>query len=216
MASRASPPDKAQRLGGDDMLEFAKEFLFASRRNLAAWFGVVSLVLGVGSAVTDKQLAAPRWTWFLFSTLAFAAMALQSECKAYQARRAETVPDITLKDVLVRITGSDSLKGEGVPKRIGDALLALREKALHGRIKVWGRLGVRTTDSETYPRREIEQNYWSEYEIPYMKTISNDFLGETEFEYPSRMAKGETLKIYTDLWFSRAQIDKIWPLRKSS
>ena len=198
----------------DDMLEFIKEFLVASRKNLSAWLGVISFVLGASAGV-GVPLKLPPWTCFLFSSLAFASMAVQSEWKTYQARRAEMLPDMPLKDVLVRIVGSNNLLGNGNPSRVGKALLALREKALQGRIKIWGRLNVRVSDHELYPIREIDQNYWDGHEFDYMKWLSNP-LGVTTPENPYGVAPEEALKVYTDLWLSRAQIDKIWPMPKNA
>jgi hypothetical protein len=191
------------------MWTFSKEFLFSCLRDFRAYFGVVGVIIGGIAAVIGTPIILPTYAWFLIAFVAVASMAVRSEWRAFQAKNTEIKCDMALLDALRQITGLDEIELRLADKqlRVDAALVQLSENACHGRITIWGRHGTIPEDYKKRPRTEIGPEYWETAIISYKGFLSNQ-------EGCTITNSGSVLRTYSDLYFSRAQIDKIWPVRK--
>ena len=113
-----------------------------------------------------------------------------------------------LFELLRRISGYGEveLRSPENQKTVEKDLETIRETAHHGRIKVWGREGIRREEYISNPRTEIPPEYWRKSSISYDGLLNNFPDGRT---WTYGKSYGDSV-FYSDLHFSRTQIDKIW------
>jgi hypothetical protein len=168
----------------------------------------------------------PGWAWFSIAFVAAISITVRAEWKSYQDKHAKIEPDMPLANAVARIIGSSDLFGGDNPNKTDAALLSLAEKAHLGLIKIWGRRDVSPRDYERTPRIDIPQAYWDEFATDM--AVLKDVRGRTwrmrgqpkTLVVPSGVGHGnfkETVpdKIYGDLYFSKVEIDRIWPAPKA-
>jgi hypothetical protein len=206
------------------MVEFANEFFWKLLRDFRARASVAGLLLVGVSGVSDHTIILPAWGWALLAIGCAFWIAWRAERKIYDDKHADIKCDSTLAQLITRIVGSSDLFSAGNPHKVGEALLSVAELAHQDRLTVWGRRDVVTSDFGLYPRAKIPGNYWDEFAIDYLEFV-RDVRGKTcrargtlkiiiRESATMYIAHREVVPdvIYSDLYFSRAQIDKLWPV----
>jgi hypothetical protein len=196
---------------------FANEFFWRLLRDFRAWAGVCGLLIAAVSGVTGRTIGLPAWGWALIAIGCALWVAWRAERTLYEDKHAEVKCDMPLADVVARIVGSSEIN-----HKVDETFLKLMELAHQDRLAVWGRRDVRTSDYDLYPRAQIPSSYWDEFGIDYLDYI-RDKRGKTERTRSRRgLVVGEGVRmyantnvgpdvIYSDLYFSSVQVDKIWP-----
>lgn len=177
------------------------------------WSTVIGLIAAAAAALSGldgKILSVPSW---VFWTAALALLFVTA-CRAYWALENERnykrkpEPTIRLKDVMSRIRGKSDHFGPDYKESqaVSDALLVLQEKAALGLISVFGRLDWRN-DSPSKSDNALR------LPIPPDEFRRNYFGPMFFFENPSGglFEPQERVPKYVDIWFDRAEIDKLWP-----
>jgi hypothetical protein len=120
-------------------------------------------------------------------------------------------PTMRLEDVVKRIRGTDDVFGpdNSESMKVLQALEAIREKALHGTIAVFGCLyrEWRATKPEHWPilvRHPIPPGHWTDHGISYIE-FTTDRMGEV------RDLANKEAATYIMLWFDAHEIDSVWP-----
>lgn len=194
------------------------------------WTAIVSLVAlfpALLGYVVPSPNPFPPWLSVGVAILFAYVTALLTEWSVYKAETSEVKCDMPLFDVLRQITGAGSLAD--APGEFEKTLTEIRETALHGRIKVWGRPTSESDWHQFYPPVELPSTYWNEFAILYDSLHMDDkgktwrVFGTPSYERrvvstESHIVPGEisyfkdvsTDMVYSDLYFSRTQIDKVW------
>jgi hypothetical protein len=137
-------------------------------------------------------------------------IAWRADRQLYDDRRSEIKCDMALLDVLRQITGLNKTELRFADKqlKVDEALVELSENACHRRITIWGRHGTIPEDYRKRPRTEIEPEYWDTAIISYKGFLLNE-------EGCTFGNSGLGVRPYSDLYFSRTQINKMWPQPKA-
>jgi len=209
------------------MLEFMRYLITKWFVEYRFWSAVVALILAGVRAMTGWPPFIPSWV-FTLAAIAFAyAVAIHGEWRSFKEKKSEVKCDMSLSRVIARIVGEDNFMEPGhadVSIKVDDTLSEIREAAHHERIFVWGRANVKSERFDHYILSRIPATYWAEFAILYNSLLS-DVRGETwrlsGSDEPASILPGLTsytiaeksIKdvIYSDLYFSRAQVDRIWP-----
>jgi hypothetical protein len=159
----------------------------------------------------------PVETWVLWviaiTALFVSAIRLQYRLDEAQAQTAIPVPDLTLLKLARQIIGSDVLFQQGNAGKTGMALLSIREAALQGRIQVWGRKNVGSSDVlAVYPLQPIDRAYWEDAELDYLGFMG-DQRGGAAGKRDLSVLKAMPPKFY-DLHFNQRQANAVWPKPK--
>jgi hypothetical protein len=211
------------------MSNFANEFFWKSLRDFRTWASVLGLAFALIGVWSGRSIVLPSWVWSLIAVGRAFWIAWRAERRLYDDKNEEIKCDISLAKVVERIVGTANFFSSGNPSKVGQALLDLRELALQGKILVWGRRDVQVSDFKLYPRTEVQSAYWDEFDIDYMEFLK-DTRGKTSrvsgtpklkvikssHMYVAPMHKAVPDPLYSDLHFSRAQIDKLWPPPRTS
>jgi hypothetical protein len=214
-------------MGIEAWLEFVIEFVGKLRKDAGAWAAISGLLLAAASGVIGRSLILPPWAWLLFAFLGALSMAVRSEWAAFKERRRTVRRDMPLLAVVQRIVGAEEILVEGRQQQVGEALLAVRERAHLNELTVWARRDAITKDLALYPLSLVPSEYWDEFGIDYLpftvdqKGISRRVRGTPRVD---RVPNAVTTQvhnieisdtIYRDFWLCSFQVDAIWPPRPS-
>ena len=158
--------------------------------------------------MTGHVIILPAWGWALIAVGCAFWIAWRAERELYDDKHSKIECDMAFVDVVARIVGSSNFIVDGNPSKVSDALIRLRELSHLGKLTVWSRRGDAGTDVDYFPRSEIPSSYWYEFEVGYLDFLK-DKLGVTSYA----RGKKEFVRddIYTDLYFSHIQVEKLWP-----
>jgi hypothetical protein len=208
------------------MRAFTIQLFFRAIKDWRTYTGIIALIFAMTGSFTGHAILLPTWLWWAGAVLSVGAIAVQAEWKLHQERSSSILPDMRLVDLAKRIVGSDDLfVGENCSK-CGDALLTIRENAHLGKIAVWGRKNVGSSDLALYPLTSIPAEYWDEFGIDYLH-FTDDQNGKSERvrgEKKSERVASTIMTtihivetpdtIYSDLWLCAHQVEKSWPSSK--
>jgi hypothetical protein len=169
--------------------------------------GAAATFLGILQQTAVIPATIPAWVWWgVAIALIFAtAVRLDMELLAEQRRRPPE-PNMSLEDVMVRITrrSSTSQKDGKAGADILAAFDKIRELALQGRLAVFGRYNVVASDMDRFPREPIPADFWRGHQIGYLEYL-RDRRGKTE------RCRADAKELpYSDLYFDRVQVDARW------
>lgn len=117
------------------------------------------------------------------------------------------LPDMKIADLARSHLGIEDFLTPDPDGKIGRFLYAIREAALHERIRIWGRRDCEQgmEDLDIIPREQIPAAYWRNCKINEYSFITEDGWAATTAD------GGECCESYADLQVSRQQVEKIWP-----
>lgn len=128
------------------------------------WLTGSVLISAAGMMANFLSSPLPAWFWILVLSFGISI----AQFKAYTSIRervGSTAPiaNLPLDGLVSRIVGSADYVATGNPAKVSDALLAIRQAAIFGQIKSWGRSGAEPASNERllhYPLTEIGKDSW--------------------------------------------------------
>jgi hypothetical protein len=186
-------------------------------RTWSGFSGLIATVLGILKSIgldIPGISVIPAWVWWIGAIvlLFVTAVHLEHELKKAREKGAKPEPDMSLAQVIVRMTGASEpqslrLQLPRLADSVTDALVEIREKASLNLISVWGRKGTPAAipiSESSVPKVLIPKEHWQDFHISFPEFMK-DQRGRT------RTTDGFA---YFDLWFNKAEIDQFWPATK--
>ena len=175
--------------------------------------GIVANTLALWGLVRGREVGLPLEAWFVLSAFALLVAPLWPYHRLHKTIEGLTKqePDLRIADfVSARLGEGDIL--EQVNPYLTDLyglLHAVRERAVLGVIRVWGRRNCMPGLEDNVPRSEIRAKEWEEFELQIdALKFAQDPRGEAQsIERPNRLRSQ-----YYDLWLLRAEADTYFPL----
>jgi hypothetical protein len=182
-------------------------------RTASGSFGVLSSIIGTLSQWLGRPLAIPGWAWISIGAFLFFATACRVEWELIKEKEKNRKPQPTkqLEGVVKQIIGKDDIFGpdNAESMQVLQALEAIREKALHGLIDVFGCdsrewRATKPAQWDMLVRHRIPADHWRDNRIDYLE-FANDRFGEV------RDLPNKTGPTHIMLWFDQTQVDSNWP-----
>jgi hypothetical protein len=176
--------------------------------HLSSWIGAASTFAGVASDTTGHKLLVPSYVYWLIAigALLFTAVRIQMELDEQTRKDRKPRPEIGLEALVTRLAGgADLMSTPGIPKKTGDALVDIREKANLGLLLVWGRPNAVASHLTYTPLELIPSEHWRLAQIDYMEYLQDRRCETKDARHPG------TSPHYADLHFDKLQIDAVFP-----
>ena len=106
--------------------------------------------------------------------------------------------------VAERIVGSKDLFADGVPTKVGDALVKIRQQAVLGDLSTWGQKGGNRNDLD--PLERIPKEHWVNAHIDYLQYLKDERCATTTARLPGSPDQ------YSNLQFDAREVSEMWPV----